>query len=191
MQPMHTIFGLEKGVIAHLKRIKLLHVRLHFAQKPSARRTCASVIGAASRAFCSQRCHCSRFGSLPSTITICQINSTWAAFCRCDSSGRWRYCKKPHPVLFPSDRSSILLARHQCSVARSSGELRVVNRTSAPEIPPQKQPPGWPTLSKSCAHPLPDRMPIIAANLSLSMDERHGIKSPPLRRAKVTNAHLT
>ncbi len=33
MQPMHTIFGLEKGVIAHLKRIKLLHIRLHFAQK--------------------------------------------------------------------------------------------------------------------------------------------------------------
>lgn len=33
MQPVHAIFGLEKGVIAHLKRIKLLHIRFYLTQK--------------------------------------------------------------------------------------------------------------------------------------------------------------
>lgn len=33
MQPVDTLFRLKKGVIAQLKRVDLLHIGFHFAQK--------------------------------------------------------------------------------------------------------------------------------------------------------------
>ncbi len=50
-------------------------------------RICASVIGAAKRAFASGDTSNAGF-SLASTIATCQISSTCAAFCRCASFGR-------------------------------------------------------------------------------------------------------
>ncbi len=55
VQPVHAVFREKQVVIALLKVMQIAHIRIQLAQKPCARRICASVIGAAKRAFCIRR----------------------------------------------------------------------------------------------------------------------------------------